>query len=278
MSEQSAKAIRQSLRTAKNSAEALNRLYTLHKKANAKYSLAFFCQRAGFASKGYLSEVIRGKKKINPKHAGQVASAFFLKGIEAKYFKLLVEIDAENSAEVLKDLKLKKQTLQKSLLVVRSTMPSAFPNPFFVLSVYSALGLQNNQADLSKLLHYFGQTKRRELQEALHLLKESKLVTEKDGIFRSLHAEVIFSENEHNFSHLNFLESALDRTKESLKQWYDQPDAAYIESSIISVNKETYKRLLPKIREFAAEIQSQLETDDADQLVLFNWNMFPLGN
>lgn len=269
--------INQTLLASTGSSEVLKKLQGLYKKKSGKYSLSFFCERAGLASKGYLSEVINGKKLLNLQYAESVAKAFFLKGTAASYFKVLVEIDHEKNSSRIVVLQKKKENLAKTLRVVRNEMPTSAQDPFFILNVYSSLGLFANAASFDDLIHHFGDQCKMELSQCLRFLELNKLIIKKDNTYQPVHDEVIFSSSADRISHFQFLKSCLEKTKHSVEGWYNEPAQAYFEASIISVNRQTYEKLLPKVREFTDEIQSKMESSTADQLVLFNLSIFPLA-
>lgn len=277
MSNPSKPKIFETLRGSRNSVEALRALYLLYKKHNIKFSLTYFCARAGIASKGYLSEVLAGKKKLNPLYAEGLIKAFDLKGTAANYLKVLIELDEAEDFATTQKLMRKKENLEKSLRVQKEVMPSAPQDPFFVLQVYSTLGLFKNQASFPDLLRHFGPKKEFVLRRALEALSESHLIFQDGEYWSPTHEQVVFSSNDDHRSHFHFLNSCLERAKEGVEKWYAKNSEAYFESSIISVNRKTYEELLPKIRASANELQSQLETAEADQLILFGIQVFPVA-
>ncbi len=89
--------------------------------------------------------------------------------------------------------------------------------------------------------------------------------------------QFIFQKSD-NRSHFHFLHECLARVAGNFENWYEKRDQAYIESSIISVEEEKYKRILPQIRNLFSDIQSDLESGKADKLILFNVQVLPLDN
>ena len=269
--------IRQALRGSKDSSQAIKRLYELFKKKDGKFSLAYFCQKAGLASKGYLSEVIAGKKTLNPLYAEGIAKAFDLKGVTASYLKVLTELDQATDEKKIEKLKRKKVTLIKSLgVVTAATLSNSQQDIFFAFQVYSVLGLFQNRTTFAALLEYFGKKNESKLRTTLDYLLDSKLLVQDGEYYAPNYEQVVFSAHQDKQAHFKFLNSCLDKSKAALDEWYSKKSEAYFESSLISVDRAHYQVLLPKIRAMADEMQSQLETPEADQVVLFGIQMFPI--
>jgi hypothetical protein len=76
-----------------SAANSLRSLYELHKAHQSKVSLSFVCRRAGIPSKGYLSFVMAGKRRLNVKYWQSVCEVFKLNYQQEKIMKLLLEID-----------------------------------------------------------------------------------------------------------------------------------------------------------------------------------------
>ncbi|MCX6123476.1 MAG: hypothetical protein NTV34_01805, partial [Proteobacteria bacterium] len=67
--------------------DAIHRIY-LHKKNISKnISLEGLCRQAGMPSKGYLSDVMHGKRRLNRTYRSKLAKVLGLQGTLAKYFK-----------------------------------------------------------------------------------------------------------------------------------------------------------------------------------------------
>lgn len=76
-----------------SAASSLRSLYELHKSHQSKVSLSFVCRRAGIPSKGYLSFVMAGKRRLNVKYWQGVCEVFKLNDEQERIMKLLLEID-----------------------------------------------------------------------------------------------------------------------------------------------------------------------------------------
>ena len=90
-----------SLQNCKNSSEALNFLYLRSKKEKREISLGYICKRAGIPSTGYLSDVFKGKRRLNSKYTEGILKALRLKGQEKKFVDLLVAKDNSKSIEAI---------------------------------------------------------------------------------------------------------------------------------------------------------------------------------
>jgi hypothetical protein len=88
---------------ADNSAITLRQLYQLYKSQHKKVSFSFLCRRCGIPSKGYLSFVMSGKRRLNAKYWAPVCDAFKLNYQQAEVMRLLLEADAEPEKRLLFD-------------------------------------------------------------------------------------------------------------------------------------------------------------------------------
>ena len=72
---------------------SLRRLYELFKNHKRKNSLSYLCQRIGIPSKGYLSFVMSGKRRLHAKYWDLTCKTFKLNDQQEKILKSLLELD-----------------------------------------------------------------------------------------------------------------------------------------------------------------------------------------
>lgn len=267
----------QSLVAQAESAQAAIRLLYEHYKAlSPKASLAFFCARAGVRSKGYLADVLSGRRKLNVKFAAGLAAAFALTGPAATAFKLLVELEDESlDAKARTALEERLKVLRRTLAVERAPLPAELARMAMAFEVYSAFGLFKNAPRHADLLRYFGERHARELDAALALLERHALIATDGDVFRARLNAIVFGAGG-GFDHLDFLRSSLRDAERQLKTWFPKRDEAYVESVILSVRRADYVKMLPLLRERMLEARTALDVEDADMLVRFNVQIYPV--
>jgi len=261
---------------AKNSSEALRGLYEFEKATNKSKSLAYYCKRAGIPSTGYLSDVLSGKRTVNVKYRIAIVRAFDLSAEAAASLRLLIDIDNESDPDRIKTMKNKLSATKKALKVTHFTLPTETRDLFTALDVFCAFGLFGNRPTKSQLEHYFQSGKEHDVTRSLQLLESLGLISTEGDVFCLLHEHVIFGSQEGRLSHVEFLKMAIAHAAENVTDWFEQKEKAYFTSSVVSVRKEKYAGILQDIRTKMLVAQSDLESDNADMLVRFNVQIYPI--
>lgn len=260
---------------AANSSQAMQSLYLHYKTINPKYSLSYICQRAQISSKGYLSDVMRGTRTIHLKYLDGIIKAFNLTGSSATLFRVLVQIDHERDPKKVLALNEKRQRTLKSLKIVRGGMPSPITSPFFMLELFCRLGLFGNRVTRANLIKHYSSARRPEVEEAIKSLIEGGMIQEEEGFLRPKSDQFVFNSSKDQ-SEIQFLRDCLNRILSEVEKWYRDPESTHIEASIISVEERKYKKILPQLKSMLAEVQSDMESGNADKLILFNVQVLPL--
>src|SRR4051794_13269863 len=80
-------AVREILATAEDASEMFDRIYRARKEENRKVSLQYLCRRAGIPSTGYLSDVLRGRRRLHLKYAKSLPAALGIEGVGARILR-----------------------------------------------------------------------------------------------------------------------------------------------------------------------------------------------
>ncbi len=67
----------------------------------------------------------------------------------------------------------------------------------------------------------------------------------------------------------------MEDARRNVDRWREKRDESIFSSYIISVKRSQYLKVVDQLRRNLLEIQSNLESDDADMLVRFNIQVFP---
>jgi uncharacterized protein (TIGR02147 family) len=260
---------------AKNSSEAARSLYESLKNSSAKYSLAFLSRKAKIPSRGYLSDIISGRRKANLKYGPALAKAFGLKKPQVDYFQCLLMRDHETDPEHIAALERRLAELAKVLNVGLSTLPGKVGQKYFAFEVFCVFGLFGNEATRADLLRYFGRARAKDLDQALALLVSWRLIHPQGVRYRLAKDFILFDGSEDGLSHIEFLKESVLMAHQRLSDWFDKPEQYLILSTMISVRRSAFEQTLPRIKELLHETQAQLETGEADMLVRFNVQIFP---
>ncbi len=256
---------------------ALKGTWEHQKRANPKLTLGALCRKIGIKSTGYLADVFGGRRKLGPAYWQPLLSALGIDGAAAEYLSLKLAVERE--PELGKDAAtmLRLETLAKLVGSTQGTLPDRIRQVFFAFEVFSAFGLFRNKPTRTDLRGYFGAARGIELDLALHVLKSLALIEEGDeGAFHLLSDHVNFSDADDGLSHLDFLRLALRDADDKLARLYEQRGRTFFSSSIVSVREAAFVKALPAIKERIRLIESELETGDADRLVRFNIQIYPI--
>lgn len=110
-----------------SAATSLRSLYELHKSHQRKVSLSFVCRRAGIPSKGYLSFVMAGKRRLNVKYWQGVCEVFKLNYEQERIMKLLLEIDFLECEEQRKNCSAEIRKLRDRLAELKERQAETLP-------------------------------------------------------------------------------------------------------------------------------------------------------
>ena len=267
-----------------DSTEALDRVYKAIKLKKNNLTLANLCKKSGISSKGYLSDVLKGKRFLNMKYLDGLTTALEIKGINFEYFKILLERDLtkDPSAKTLWSTKLEE--LKKAYRIVKTSEPVPQDTALIEFELFCAFGLFKGTPSRKQLLQYFGKDRAFEIDEALHHLEAKGWIEKISNPKNSTNEnqwglvvnQIAFSDDKGNMSHEDFLRQAIISAAENVSQWHGKKAEAHFESFIISVKEETYKEILADLKDQLLSWHSKLETTQADQLIRFNVQIYPI--
>lgn len=113
--------------------------------------------------------------------------------------------------------------------------------------------------------------------KALQELVRQGVVSENDGFYTLENSEqlIFYNGDQENFHH-RMIKDSVQETLQNIDQHFSQSDSAIIESCLISVKKERYQELLENIRLNVNDFLDQIESEEGDTLVNFNFFLHPL--
>jgi uncharacterized protein (TIGR02147 family) len=261
---------------AKSSSEALRGLYEFEKTTNKNRSLAYFCKRAKIPSTGYFSDVLTGKRTLNPKYRISITRAFDLNDAAATCLRLLIDIDNETALERKMTLHSKLTASKKLLKVAYLPLRSDTQELFVALDVFCAFGLFGNRPTIADLEKYFNSSSEPFILKSLQLLESLGLVKLEGEHYAVLLDHVLFGTENGSISPLDFLKMSIAHAAENVAAWFGQKNHAYFTSTVASVKRETYETALQEFKTTMLQAQSSMASDEADMLVRFNIQIYPI--
>jgi hypothetical protein len=191
------------------------------------------------------------------------------------------ERDAPKRAKLLGRLGLVRKALMVTVKPLGAMAESGAQNDvadlFFALQLFCAFGLFANKPTTADLVRYFAGTEApAAVDAALAALVGLGLVRRIDERWGLLSEQIVFSEDEKGFSHLDLLKRGLAHAAAHVEEWFPRKTSSHFESSIISVRRERFQKLLPEMKSRLLLARSDLEAGDADMLISFNVQIYPL--
>ncbi|MCX6116145.1 MAG: TIGR02147 family protein, partial [Proteobacteria bacterium] len=256
---------------------AILNIYQFQKSIRSSFSLAYLNSKCGIKSKGYLSDVMHGKKKLSPTHFKPLGRALGLSGDPLEYFALLCERDFEKMDA--SKLQLVEQKLEKKRLSLKVRVIESHSKGLSILDfdTFAAMGLLQEAPTgyaITSLL------KNRTEVETLNSLNRLHNL----GIIRK-NEDQTFSVDE-RFVHIQgglrdmivqkLIRSSIQRADEQVVNWLGNPDLSFFNSAIISVKISEYKSKLAALREFIREMHVTLESSDGEEIVQISVQAFPI--
>ncbi len=259
--------------------EFLLALFEHRKKTTRGVSLAWVVKRAGIASRGYLSDVMRGRRVLHPKYETPLLEALGAgDGVKELASALLAHERAEKPAE--------RRRLAEAVFEARATLkmevankplPEKPPNifTFELASTFQLLGPRFTRKDLERR---FPKDRHAEIAEALvymerigHLKKSVACVyqTPKSLLVYPVHLDPEFSEQ--------CLRYAMGQSARHVRRWVGRRDEAHFQAMIIPAERAAMQRHLPKIRKLLGQINALIKSETPDCLVRVGFNAFPLS-
>lgn len=106
-----------------------------------------------------------------------------------------------------------------------------------------------------------------------HLLEEGAVALKDDRF--SANSGFVFIESGNTEKQMSCVRASIQASYDAVAKWYTQPQEALFSSTILSVNKETYTKMLSQLNSVLLEFQSRMESSQADTLIRFNVQIFP---
>jgi uncharacterized protein (TIGR02147 family) len=256
----------------------LGALYRARKCSNIRFSLQYLCNKAKIASKGYLSDVIAGRRKLNAKYAKGLADAFDLDGLERKIFIYMAQKECEPSFFKRELLSKKIQALRDQLLSGVRDVPENLQSPVLFTRVFCSLGVFSGPPTRAEVVKLLSGENSDSVNSVIDVLISTGAVVETNKRLTVSSAEIRFGNGNGTEANIRYVEEFLSYSKAQARNWYSRKSESFFESSTLSVRKDRYLEALPKIKELIDQTLSGLEVaSDADELIHFGIQIFPDG-
>jgi uncharacterized protein (TIGR02147 family) len=261
---------------AESSSALFGALYRARKAENSKFSLQYLCAKAKVPSKGYLSDVMAGRRRLSPAYAKGLAEALGLSGAEKKIFVTMAELESEASPHRRGILEKRLRSCKAQLQTNLTDLPESARSPLLFTRAFCALGIFVSPPTREQVAKLFPEETPGAVHEALDSLIRCGAVAEEGGKLRVVSQEVRFGEGNPTEANLLYLEQSMQLSQKNLRKWFARKEESYFESCTVSVRKSRYLEILPRLKEAMDSLLTEMEEPSgADELVHFGIQLFP---
>jgi uncharacterized protein (TIGR02147 family) len=258
--------------------------YEERKKQNPAFSYQVFATKAGIPNRGFLYNVICGKKNLSKETAHKLTQAMNLKSGEADFFENLVFF---NQAKILRERNHYFEKLSECKTSVPQTTEVRelrkeqyeFYSKWYISAVRSLIDMFKFKADYAWIAKtVYPPIKPLQAKKAVILLEKLGLISKNAEGFWSLTDKTITASTEIlQLGFLNFQvqtgELALNAMKEMTKE------QRHISGMTMGISRKAYDVICEEIKIFQSKLQSIAAHDEgADNVYQFNFQFFPISN
>ncbi|WP_141733758.1 TIGR02147 family protein [Oligoflexus tunisiensis] len=253
-------------------------LFERKKQTHPHFSIAQLCKSCGIPSRGYLSEFLNGKRRLNSRYWKGFIKCFGLTGRLATAAHVVFELEDADSEDERRVLMEKLESLRRSFKKVEESFPSRLHGMVFAAEVYCAFGLYGNNPTKEQLKSYFGRSRALDVEYALACLMGIEVIGLDTDTQRYFIREntIRFTDSEDSGLTMNsFHQYAVQDAERAFKKWYSSQDA-YFETIMISVKKSRLPEFIEKVKDHSILTAQEVESTEADMLIRFNVQIYPL--
>ncbi len=257
--------------------EFLNHRLEYCKKVNPAYSLRAWSKQLGFRNPAFLSQILRGKRKLKPLLGEKIAQSLQLRPTEKKYFALIVLLAnakeggaREAIYEQLKTMEKRESTQSLSLDLFRMM------SDWYHIAILEMTELRDFRSDagwISRRLD--GKISAASIQLAIQRLLRLNLVTAKGPALRRVKSAwlniggSIPNEAVRNF-HRQMIEKGLESV--TSQKWGERD----IRGSTLTIQRKDFMEAKKLIERFHADLMQFAREGDGEDTYQMNTQFFRL--
>jgi len=254
------------------------------KTKNPLFSYQLFTERAGLKSKGFLYNVIKGKRNLTKSSVFGLMQAMKLSKDESNYFECLVAFNqAENEKE--------RNYFYEKLLSVKSEGKTAwnpqiirkdqyeFFSKIYHSTIRALIDIYEFKNDFKWLASkIYPPISVVETKKSVNLLENLGFIVKNEhGIYKVTNKSIAAPNEIHNVVVMNYHK---DAGNIALKAMIDTPQKKRdISGMTLGISKKCYDEICQEIKALRQKISKKVEEDNcADLVYQLNFQFFPLSN
>jgi hypothetical protein len=259
---------------------ALRAIIAIRRSENSKFTLSFLSKRLGIKSRSYLTEVVKGSKNLNPKHIVPLVGLLDLPLPETELLqgKLLLDFGDLAAAEIER-LKLTVRDVEKKLTSTIVEIAGVRDIHLVMMLVASFHLFHEGCATRRQILDLFKRDKHFEIERAISDLLQNGLLIREGETYRfspeySDRIHLYMSTSPQN--EVSYLQASLKEANEYVAQYSKADKQSIFYSGIITADLAKYRDAMDHVKQNLRSIQSRIESEDADTLVRFSVQLYPV--
>jgi uncharacterized protein (TIGR02147 family) len=261
----------------------LNDYYSEVKSKNRNFSYQIFSAKAGIRSKGFLFNVMQGKRKLSQSKCYDLAAAMKLNKHETEYFENLVAFNQTSGQRErdrlfgkLSSIKKSGKTAWKPQIVRQDQYQFYSEHHHSVIrSLIEMYGFKNDYKWLAD--NVYPRIKPLQAKRSVLLLERLGFIRkQKDGSYKVLDKSIATSPEVMSLAAVNFHRQS---GRLALKALDELPkEKRNITGLTLGISKETYQEICEDIRSFRSKLLQKAEQDEkADAAYQLNFQFFPVS-
>lgn len=259
----------------------LQAAFNLNNAPRRNQSYALFAKRAGFASKGFLGDVIHGRKRITARSLPKFIRGLSLSGDETQLFTLLVQQTETDLCDVEPARLEKDLSRLRSKVLARLEAFAQDPRQRFYRIrdwplVYAALGDQTTGATVADVMNRTGITSAERCSRILDSMHKVGVVEEiperRAFVLRNPH--LVFQEGDERSAIREFFLATNEKACQAASANFSEQSSLYF-ASAVSVRRDDLPRMKAELRELLVRYIDRNEQSDGDVVALFCCSMLP---
>lgn len=257
----------------------LAEVFSRAEKNDPKFSYAAFSRKAGFTSRGFVKEVVTGRKRMTAYALPRFVKALGLPTQVKTYFNYLValeESELNSDGLATEQIQTRLQQLQAKFRLHLESLASDSTKTLFkshqMLEVVSVLGNQHLGLSFDQITHRT-RINPQICAEVLKRLLQEEVAVEKNGKYFSKNPHFIFQGLGKNqgFKEV-FLETLMNLRRKVTTSFDSREDLFF--QSYFSVEKQRMPELKKRMRDLLQEFVQENENDDGDSVAKLTVGLF----
>jgi len=255
--------------------------YNEQKAGSSTFSYKSFSNKAGFPNKGYIYNIICGRKNLSKSSIVQLCKALELSGPALDYFEALVFFNQSKNLN-------ERNHYYSKLSSVRSNGKPAtrarqlrkdqyeFYSQWYHVIIRSLIGMHEIKDDYERLARMVQpRILPRQAKQSVQLLARLGLIAQqKNGVWKIADKSITTGDEVKGVGVQNFHLACMRLAERAIQQL--PREKRNITGLTLGISKKTYDCICEEIQRFQSRIMEMADNDDnADRVYQFNFHLFP---